>query len=86
MKRLLFKALSLVFLLSTLLALPACGHGGTEVGNPPGPGPQVPSAGSPGMEDDGGEASPTPSPGANLNLDESGDEPEIALNPEETQL
>lgn len=79
MKGPLLKALSLfLFLLAT--ALHGCGHGGTEVGNPPGP--QAPSAGDPGSEDQGDA---TPSPEANLNVEEPGAEPEIALNPEETE-
>ncbi|HKX11951.1 MAG TPA: hypothetical protein VJP40_02270 [bacterium] len=82
MKGPLIKALSL-FLLLIPAAFNGCGHGGTEVGNPPGP--QVPSAGDPGSEDQGG-ASPTPSPEANLNLDEPGGGSELALNPEETEL
>jgi len=81
MKRRWPKALSLIFSLLVAATLFGCGHGGTEVGNPPGP--QVPNSGSPGMEDDG--ATPTPSPDANLQFDEAGDQEEIALNPEENE-
>lgn len=73
----------LAFYLLISLALYGCGHGGTEVGNPPGP--QVPNAGNPGFEDQTG-ASPSPSPEAELRFDEdAGDEQAIALNPEETE-
>ncbi|HKY62259.1 MAG TPA: hypothetical protein VJR29_02480 [bacterium] len=72
MKRRLARILRLVLLLSTaLVMLQACGHGGTEVGNPPAP--QAPSdsdGGGPTLHPDQGETSPTPSPDANLNLDE----------------
>lgn len=67
------------------LAFHGCGMGGTEVGNPPGP--QVPNAGAPGVEDQSGASpSPTPSPEATLQFDDTGDENQIALNPEETDL
>ncbi len=84
MKRFLAKASRLAFLMLTMAALHGCGHGGTEVGNPPGP--QVPSAGAPDdVENAPSPPSPTPSPGANLIFEEPGDENEIALNPEETE-
>lgn len=64
------------------LTLQACGHGGTEVGNPPGP--QVPSSGAPGIEDDG--ASPSPSPEAGLHFDDdTGENHAIDLSNEETE-
>jgi hypothetical protein len=75
------KAWCLALIASIAFGLQACGHGGTEVGNPPSP--LFPSTESPGSAED--SATPTPTPEANLRFDETGDENEIALNPEETE-
>lgn len=71
MKPLLARTLRLVLFLSlAVAALQGCGHGGTEVGNPPGP--QFPGTEAPSS----GDSTPSPSPSANLLLEEPGDEPE----------
>ena len=80
MKLRFYKVSALAFLLLLGVALHACGHGGTEVGNPPNP--QSPTADAPVSETDG--ATPTPSPGAQLIFD-APQEDEIAQNPEEME-